>query len=129
MPKKKETLSPLALQGFYQMLRLGCYLKLIPYDWDNKKMLFRPISTLGLYFFNYHKYITYFYICTNSFRTIKAYKKGEFPLPAILITASWIHGDVLTTLVFSQFPKFRQEIMNFGNLILKMIQNPGTSES
>jgi len=130
MQSTQEKLSPLALHGFYQLLRLGCYLKLIPYDWDNERKLLKRTTKLGLGFFNFHKNSMYFYCCSNILRTIKTYKtEGEFPMPIMLVTASWIHGEVLTSIVFSQFRKFRNEIMNFGNMLLKIIRNQSESKS
>jgi len=127
-PCFKEMLSPFALNGFYLMLRFGCWLKFVPYNWDHEKKLLKPASNLGVHLFSFHKNTMFILTLNVALGTILAYKRGDFPLPIKLVSGAWLHGYFLTSLGFSQFPNFRHEIMQFGNVVLERLSNANQGE-
>jgi len=78
---------------------------------------------LGVHVFNFNKNTMFALTLNVAIRMIQEYKRGDFPLPIKLVTGAWLHGYFLTSIGFSQFPSVRHEIMHFGNVVLKYIQN------
>ncbi|CAL8124524.1 unnamed protein product [Orchesella dallaii] len=128
MQNSNLLMTQLATIGFHQMLRFGCGTKIIPYTWDSKRNKLQTASKLGVAIFHLHKNVMYFLVVFTTSRLIQACKRGMLPLQQMLLTSAWIHGYLLTAIGFSQFPGFRHEIMQFGNLVLERIHNPSAGE-
>lgn len=100
--------------GLKQILRIGCFLKLIPYTWDSKNQQLLPAAKIGQFLFQIHKFLTYSYLSHMWFRLIQFYINGEFSLLSFL----WAVSNITTFAGFLILDYHPKDAMHFANRLL-----------
>lgn len=100
--------------GLKQILRIGCFTKLIPYNWDLKTQQLHPAFKFGQFLFQTHKFLTFLYSAHMWFRLIQFYINGEFSLLSYL----WAVSNITTLAGFLIFDYYPKDVMHFANRLL-----------
>lgn len=108
-------LSGAAWFGFQQILRLGCYFKLIPYNWNYDTGELCPAFRLGKSEFIIQKYLMLFMMAFTCFRFIHSSLFGNFSL----LSALWVLSQILTAVGLQALALYQDDIMNFTNRLLR----------
>lgn len=98
------------------MLRLGCFLKLIPYRFEVKTNQLTPPSKLGLISYTFHKYITYLYTTFMWIRLVQAYLDKGFSVS--LMPILWAVTNISVAVGYVMISICKDDIMHFTNRLL-----------
>lgn len=114
-----------AAKALRRMLRFGCFIKFLPYEWDEHLNRIRDAPAWHLFLYQLHHLVAFAMTIFSTTRFALTFRHGADPVPDLIRTMSalWVLAYALENVCYIQLHIKKDQIRFYVNALLDFIED------